>query len=435
MNLEQVNLLDESAFAWGSGLWIGKREPLVAANVIRNTNFTASGRIDYSNVAVLKVEEKQLASRRLLPGDIVVERSGGGPAQPVGRVVFFEREDGTFSHSNFTSRLRVVDITRFEPRFVFYFLLYFYDSGQTDHLQRRTTGIRNLDWRAYRKSAVVPHFNLNEQRQIAALLSAVQLAIDRQERLIALTAELKRAVMQKLFTEGTRGDPLKQTEIGSVPQSWNVDRLDRAGDVIYGIQAAVANNIKPVGTRILTNKNIDLTGNIVVDKQSYFQLKTEKHRKTLLKKGDILFNWRSGSKEHVGKTAYFDLEGEWTHSSFILRIRPREEVNGRFLFHYLTWLRESKYFVKLHNYAVNAKFNKSAINALPIVLPDRLEQTEIADALDVVINKVNVHISQLAALNRLFHDLLHQLMTVQIRVRDLDLSALEEAEQEPAGAM
>jgi type I restriction enzyme S subunit len=285
------------------------------------------------------------------------------------------------------------------------------------------------------EKAVVPVPPLNEQRQIAAVLSAVERAIERQELLIDLTGELKKALMQKLFSAGTRGEPLKRTEIGLVPQSWSVDHLDRAGDVIYGIQAAVANNIKPIGTRILTNKNIDLDGNIVVDKQSYFELRTERHRRTLLEKGDILFNWRSGSKEHVGKTAYFDLEGEWTHSSFILRIRPREEVSGRFLFHYLTWLRESKYFVKLHNYAVNAKFNKSAINALPIVLPDRAEQALIAGTLDVAIRKFNVHVAQRAALARLFRGLLHQLMTAKIRVHDLDLSALDEANQGPMGAV
>ena len=58
-----------------------------------------------------------------------------------------------------------------------------------------------------------------------AVLSAVQRAIERQERLIALTAELKKALMHKLFTEGTRGEPLKQTEIGPVPESWTVEPL------------------------------------------------------------------------------------------------------------------------------------------------------------------------------------------------------------------
>ncbi len=64
-----------------------------------------------------------------------------------------------------------------------------------------------------------------EQSQIATVLWAVQRAIERQERLISLTAELKKALMHKLFTEGTRGEPVKQTEIGPVPESWTVAPL------------------------------------------------------------------------------------------------------------------------------------------------------------------------------------------------------------------
>src|ERR1700748_1007664 len=120
---------------------------------------------------------------------------------------------------------------------------------------------------------------------------------------MALTAELKKALMHKFFTEGTRGESLKQTEIGPVPKSWKIIPLEQAGEVVYGIQAAGANNTKPVGTPILTNKNIGLDGEFILEKQSYFEMTTARHRKSMLQRGDILFNWRSGSKEHVGKTA------------------------------------------------------------------------------------------------------------------------------------
>ena len=43
---------------------------------------------------------------------------------------------------------------------------------------------------------------------------------------IALTTELKKALMQKLFTEGTRNEPQKQTEIGLIPESWDVVKLN-----------------------------------------------------------------------------------------------------------------------------------------------------------------------------------------------------------------
>ena len=60
------------------------------------------------------------------------------------------------------------------------------------------------------------------------MLGLVQRAIEQQERLIALTTELKKALLHKLFTEGLRGEPQKQTEIGPVPESWEV--VQNVGD-------------------------------------------------------------------------------------------------------------------------------------------------------------------------------------------------------------
>ena len=270
----------------------------------------------------------------------------------------------------------------------------------------------------------IPLPPLPEQRKIAAVLGLVQRAIEQQERLIALTTELKKALLHKLFTEGLRGEPQKQTEIGPVPESWEQRPLEEAGEVVYGIQAAVANNLKPVGMKILTNKNITLDGKIILDALNYFVLKTKRHHDTVLKKGDLLFNWRSGSKEHVGKTAYFDLDDEFTHSSFILRIRPTDEVTGKYLFYYLNFLRESGYFVKSQTFSVNAKFNKSAINRLPTYLPGDDERSEIVTTLDAVTRKIDVVESQRRLLEDLFRTLLHQLMTAQIRVNDLDLDEI-----------
>ncbi len=268
---------------------------------------------------------------------------------------------------------------------------------------------------------------LNEQRKIAGVLGAVQRAIEQQERLLQLAAELKKTLLYQLFTQGLRGEPQKQTEIGPVPESWEQRPLEQAGEVVYGIQAAVASNLKPVGTMILTNKNITLDGKIVLEKINYFVLKTKRHHETVLKKGDLLFNWRSGSKEHVGKTAYFDLAGEFVHSSFILRIRPSDEVTGRYLFYYLNFLRESGFFLKKQTFSINAKFNKSAINELPTYLPDEEERREIVGALDGVGKKLEVLQAKRRLLEDLFRTLLHQLMTAQVRVHTLDLPELEEA--------
>ena len=66
---------------------------------------------------------------------------------------------------------------------------------------------------------------LPEQKKIAHILSTVQRAIELQERIIQTTTELKKALMHKLFTEGLRNEPQKQTEIGPIPESWEVAPL------------------------------------------------------------------------------------------------------------------------------------------------------------------------------------------------------------------
>ncbi len=272
----------------------------------------------------------------------------------------------------------------------------------------------------------IPLPDLPIQQKIGRILCTLQRALEQQERLIALTAELKKALMHKFFTEGTCDEPKKETEIGPVPESWTAAKLEETGEVIYGIQAAVANNTKPIGYKILTNKNITIDGQIVLDNVNYFELKTKRHFDTILKKGDILFNWRSGSKEHIGKTAYFNLEGEFTHSSFILRIRPDNSVNGKFLFYYFHYLRESGFFLQKHEISsINATFNKNAVNSLVLYLPSVDIQSDIVTVLELIDKKRIMFNNKLNLLQTLFRTLLHQLMTAQIRLNDIDLPELK----------
>jgi type I restriction enzyme S subunit len=230
--------------------------------------------------------------------------------------------------------------------------------------------------------------------------------------------------MQKLFTEGMEGEKQKQTEIGLVPESWEVQPFENTGEVVYGIQAAVANNLKPVGHKILTNKNITLEGRFDLEKINYFVLTSRRHFDTILRKGDLLFNWRSGSKEHVGKTAIFHLEdGQYVHSSFILRIRVNENHSAKFLFYYLNYLREIGYYQKVQTFSINAKFNKSAINAMPIALPKRQVQDEIAETIAILDKQIDHLNAKYNLQSDLFKTLLHELMTGQRRVNEIDFES------------
>ena len=161
-----------------SGLWKGKKEPFTEAFVLRNTNFTAGGKFDYSDVALLQVETKQLEKRTVLPNDIILEKSGGGEKTPVGRVCLHTSElDKPVSLSNFTARLRVINEEELTPSFLHRFLYFLYISGKTEPMQRNSTGIRNLQISQY-KDIEVPLPPLAEQQRIVAKLDAAFAVIE-----------------------------------------------------------------------------------------------------------------------------------------------------------------------------------------------------------------------------------------------------------------
>lgn len=387
---------------------------------LRPFNITNSGQIDLASTKYIETD-RNVEAYLLHSRDVIFNNTNS--EELVGKATLWTRKERAVL-SNHMTILRVIRQDKLSPEFLAFYLLKRWFDGYFHSVCRRHVNQASVSTERLRDTDFPP-FDISEQRKIAGVLGEVQQAIVQQERLRQLTAELKTTLLHQLFTQGLHGEPQKQTEIGPVPESWEERPLEKAGDVVYGIQAAVASNLKPVGTMILTNKNITLDGKIVLEKINYFVLKTKRHYETVLKKGDLLFNWRSGSKEHVGKTAYFDLTGEFVHSSFILRIRPSDEVTGRYLFYYLNFLRESGFFLKKQTFSINAKFNKSAISELPTYLPDEEERREIVSALDGVGKKLEVLQAKRRLLEDLFRTLLHQLMTAQVRVHALDLPAEE----------
>ncbi len=160
-----------------SGLWTGKKGPYKVVKVLRNTNFTKDNKLNLENIAEIKVEVKQFEKRVLEKGDILIEKSGGGPNQPVGRVVLIDKRAVDYSFSNFTSRIRVSS-DDLNPNYLYWFLNYIYLSGKTENLQRRSTGIRNLQLKEY-KQLVIPVPSLQEQEKIVEKLGKVFDNIDK----------------------------------------------------------------------------------------------------------------------------------------------------------------------------------------------------------------------------------------------------------------
>jgi len=205
----EVVRLDNEYIEFKNGLWKGKKGPYIKVKVLRNTNFNNDGTISFKDVAELNVEEKSFKDREIIKGDIILERSGGGPTQPVGRVVFFEKSDKfRYSFSNFTSRIRVTNELKIFPKFLFYFLFYFYYQGKTNDIQNRTTGIRNLDFSKY-KQIPIPLPPLPTQQKIASILSAIDAKIEAEENKKKALEELFKSLLHNLMTAKIRVNQLR----------------------------------------------------------------------------------------------------------------------------------------------------------------------------------------------------------------------------------
>ncbi len=159
-----------------NGLWKGKKPPFVNVGVIRNANFTKDFTLRYDNVEYLDVEEKQYVKRKLQRGDLIIEKSGGSEKQPVGRAVLFDKENGEFSFSNFTSVLRVKNGI-LQSRFLYIYLLFIYKRGDTLKMQKATTGIHNIEFDKY-LNIDIPILPFAQQQRIVSHLDAAFAHID-----------------------------------------------------------------------------------------------------------------------------------------------------------------------------------------------------------------------------------------------------------------
>ena len=83
-----------------SGSW-GDEQGEQEVQVIRSTHFNDTGYLDLSDVAERYYVPKKANTICIKENDILIERSGGGPTQPVGRVGFATAESEGFAFSNF----------------------------------------------------------------------------------------------------------------------------------------------------------------------------------------------------------------------------------------------------------------------------------------------------------------------------------------------
>lgn len=259
---------------------------------------------------------------------------------------------------------------------------------------------------------LIPLPPLPEQRRIAHVLSTIQRAIEVQDRVIAGARELKRSLMQRLFTYGPGAEPAptKETEIGEVPAHWEVVGLGEAGEVIMGQSPrGDTYNEDAVGVPLI-NGPAEFGERFPVG----YKWTTEPTKTCRI--GDILFCVRGNT---TGRMNFAD----WVYciGRGVAAIRGAPQLSETLFVYYFLEMREQAILSQATaGGSTFPNITKGELNALAIPLPSLPEQHEIASALSAVDRKIEVEENRKAALQALFKSMLHQLMTGQIRVQDLE---------------
>ena len=179
---------------WGTDDEMGK-----GIFVIRTTNFTNEGVINYRDVVTRNIVKKNLDKKFLCNGDIIIEKSGGSDKYPVGRVVYFDGPEKKYLFNNFTGLLRVKNKAVWYPRYVFYSLYSNYRRGGTRQFENKTTGLHNLKIDSYVSCYEVKDNDYDNQVSISKQLDIIFGIIKKREKQLDKMEELIRARFVEMF--------------------------------------------------------------------------------------------------------------------------------------------------------------------------------------------------------------------------------------------
>jgi len=275
----------------------------------------------------------------------------------------------------------------------------------------------------------IPLPPLPEQKKIAHVLSQIQKAIETQEQIIKTSQELKKALMQKLFTEGLNGEPQKPTEIGLIPESWEVALIKDYGivksnsfsftkiptidshknedDKVLAIKVSDMN--LPGNENILSHSNIEFH----VSKSNLIKLKPIPiHSIIFPKRGAAISTNKKRMNNHL---VILDPN--------LIAIIPNKDIIPKYLFYWFLTFDIGR----LKDDNPIPQLNKKDVDNVKFPLPKRIEeQNEIINILDSISMNLYCQISKCSSLRDLFKSNLNLLMTGQIRLKDIELE-LEES--------
>ena len=224
---------------WGSDDDTGNGIP-----VLRTTNFTNEGIVDYKDVVTRKITKKNIEEKFLCKGDIIIEKSGGSDKYSVGRVVYFDGEEHKYLFNNFTGLLRIKNRKEWYPKYVFYSLFANYRYGGTRIYENKTTGLHNLKTDDYVSRYEITDIGKAEQISICKKLDILHGIIKTRKQELQLLDELIKARFVEMF-----GDPIQN------PKGYLKDTINKHINLISGY---------PFKSEQYVDEGINICGGLII---------------------------------------------------------------------------------------------------------------------------------------------------------------------------
>ena len=270
-----------------SGEWGNDDETGDGIPVLRTTNFTNEGVVNYNDVVTRIITKKNIEEKYLRKGDIIIEKSGGSDKFPVGRVIYFDGEENTYLFNNFTGLLRVKNQDVWYPKYVFYSLFSNYKRGGTRAFENKTTGLHNLKIDDYVFRYEVSEIARNEQVSICEKLDKLFYVIKLRKQELQLLDNLIKARFVEMFGECNNYELLGKADIF-------------ISDGNYSSKYPTADEFVTEGIPFIRASN--MIDNTITDDEMYY-ISEEKHAELLkghVKPNDVLIATRGAG---IGKIA------------------------------------------------------------------------------------------------------------------------------------
>ena len=344
-------------------------------------------------------------------GDVLLSKDG-----TVGKTLVFSQENDNLVF------LSSIAIIRTDKNILSgeYLNQYLKDSKTLDRLMNTKTGsaIKRIVLKDIRNTKIVVP-KLNEQEKIASILSTVDEQIDNVYVLIEKNKELKKGLMQILLTKGIGHTKFKKTEIGEIPEEWEIKELSE----LY------SENIRDFGS-FSTTKLIEYVeegipylraenfreNKIVLNSVSYITEEVDKLLdKSHVYDGNILFT-KIGN---IGCATVYrgELGTRCNSNATIAKIKIDENIyDSNYIVYFLNSLQCKRQYIG-SIISTPPRINMGEISKFKIAIPKLYEQTQIASILLEVDNKIEEYENKKMMFEKLKRGLMQQLLTGIIRVK------------------